>query len=333
MWDILAAAAGLDLVGTAPVGPAQTWAAYRAWLAQGYAGEMAYLARPDAVARRADPRTLMPTAQTVIVAAAAYTSQAAGPLPPLHGRVARYAWGEDYHRWLLARLHALVQHLQTLVGPLEARCYVDTGPLLEREWAVRAGLGWHGKNTCVLHPRLGSYFFLGVVLVDRVLPPTPLPEFPTCGRCTRCLEACPTGALVAPGVLDARRCLSYLTIELRGSLPEALRRLVGERVFGCDVCQEVCPWNQRLAVASAAVPQATLWLPELLTLGVEGFRARFRHTSLWRATPEGLARNAAVVLGNVPASAATPILEQAVQAHPSALVREHAAWALAHRRA
>ena len=331
---VLADAAGLELVGVAPAGPARTWEAYRGWLAQGYAGAMTYLARPDAVARRADPRRIMPAAKSVIVAAAAYPGAAAPLLPPLHGRVARYAWGEDYHRWLLRRLTALVQSLTTALGPLEARCYVDTGPLLEREWAMSAGLGWQGKNTCLLHPRLGSYFFLGVILVDRDLLPTPAPNFPTCGSCTRCLEACPTGALVAPGVLDARLCLSYLTIEHRGAIPESLRPLLGERVFGCDLCQEVCPWNRRRKTATpapseASTRHATLALPELLREEPEVFRVRFHSTPLWRATPEGLARNAAVVLGNLGDPTAVPALEWAATCHCSPLVREHAAWALA----
>jgi len=331
---VLADAAGLELVGVAPAGPARTWEAYRAWLAQGYAGAMTYLARPDAVARRADPRRIMPAAKSVIVAAATYPGAAAPLLPPLHGRVARYAWGEDYHRWLLRRLTALVQSLTTALGPLEARCYVDTGPLLEREWAMSAGLGWQGKNTCLLHPRLGSYFFLGVILVDRDLLPTPAPNFPTCGSCTRCLEACPTGALVAPGVLDARLCLSYLTIEHRGAIPESLRPLLGERVFGCDLCQEVCPWNRRRKTATpapseASTRHATLALPELLREEPEVFRVRFHSTPLWRATPEGLARNAAVVLGNLGDPTAVPALEWAATCHCSPLVREHAAWALA----
>ncbi|MBN1922522.1 MAG: tRNA epoxyqueuosine(34) reductase QueG [Anaerolineae bacterium] len=329
----LATAAGLDWVGVAPVKPARTWESYRAWLEQGYAGDMAYLARPDALARRADPRAIMPSARSVIVAAMSYAREVLPPLPPLHGRVARYAWGADYHHWALERLERLVQALAEALGPLEAHCYVDTGPILEREWAVTAGLGWQGKNTCLLHPRLGSFFFLGVILTDRVLAPTPVPDFPTCGSCTRCLDACPTGALIAPGVLDARRCLSYLTIEHRGTIPEPLRPLLGERVFGCDICQEVCPWNQRprlprTALSESSSLHATLALPELLRMDAGEFRARFRSTPLWRATPEGLARNAAVVLGNLGDPAALPVLEWAAREHDSALVREHAAWAL-----
>ncbi|OQA12535.1 MAG: Epoxyqueuosine reductase [Chloroflexi bacterium ADurb.Bin360] len=329
----LAAAANLDWVGFAPVGAARTWESYRAWLAQGYAGAMEYLARPDALARRADPRALMPSAKSVIVAAAGYTREALPPLLPLHGRVARYAWGADYHRWVLQRLEQFTRLLAEALGHLEARCYVDTGPILEREWAVTAGVGWQGKNTCLLNPQLGSFFFLGVILADRELQPAPVPDFPTCGSCTRCLDACPTGALIAPGVLDARRCLSYLTIEHRGAIPEPFRSLMGEHVFGCDICQEVCPWNQRAQVAPKGIPDlspfhTTLVLPELLSLNAEEFRARFRPTALWRATPEGLARNAAVVLGNLRDPAASPVLEWAAREHSSALVREHAAWAL-----
>lgn len=328
----LATAAGLDWVGLAPAEPARTWESYRAWLEQGYAGDMAYLARPDALARRADPRAIMPSARSVIVAAMGYAREAVPPLLPLHGRVARYAWGADYHHWALQRLERLVELLAEALGPLEARCYVDTGPILERDWAVTAGLGWQGKNTCLLHPRLGSFTFLGVILTDRVLAPTPVPDFPTCGSCTRCLDACPTGALIAPGVLDARRCLSYLTIEHRGTIPERLRPLLGEHVFGCDICQEVCPWNQRVQLPRTVFSElsslhATLALPELLRLDAGAFRTRFRSTPLWRATPEGLARNAAVVLGNLGDPAGLPLLEWAAREHDSALVREHAAWA------
>ncbi len=333
----LATAANLDLIGAAPAGPSRTLEAYRTWLAQGYAGAMEYLARPDAVMRRADPREILPTAKSVIVAGAGYGGAPPSSLPALHGRVSRYAWGQDYHRWLLQHLKQLARLLEENIGPLHARFYVDTGPILERDWAAAAGLGWQGKNTCLLHPQLGSYFFLGVILIDRDLPFPPTSEFPTCGTCTRCMEACPTGALLAPGVLDARRCLSYLTIEHRGAIPEALRSAMGEYVFGCDICQEVCPWNRRPLTASGRAletpPHATLVLPELLSLDATEFRARFRHTALWRATPEGLARNAAIVLGNGSDPAALPALERAAQNHPSPLVRDHAVWALSHFRA
>lgn len=329
MWS---AELGLDLVGVAPAGPTPTWAAYQEWLARGYAGSLAYLARPDAVERRSDPRWVLPEARSLLVVAASYAGAPLSPLPPLHGRVSRYAWGEDYHRWLLSRLETLVQRIAMQAGPFPYRCYVDTGPLLERAWAQAAGLGWMGKNACLLHPRLGSYLFLGVALLGLELEPTPPPSFPTCGRCTRCLEACPTGALVAPGVVDARRCLAYLTVEHRGPIPEPLRPAVGEWLFGCDLCQESCPWNRRpLAVHAAELPPpgATLALPELLALDEAGFRARFRVTSLGRATRAGLARNAALVLGNRGDPAAMPALRQAATHDPDPMVREQAAWSLA----
>ena len=323
---------GLEVVGVSPVGPAATWEAYRDWLVRGYAGGLErYLARPAALSRRADPRRILSTARAVLVVAASYAGAPYPPLPPLHGRVSRYAWGEDYHRWLLRRLRLLVARIAEERGDFLSRCYVDTGPVLERDWARAAGLGWLGKNTNLIHPRWGSYLFLGVALLDLDCEPTPLPELPACGSCTRCLDACPTGALVAPGQLDARRCLSYLTIEHRGSLPVEWRSALGENLFGCDICQEICPWNrQPLAVHrnESPPPGATLYLPELLLLGAEEFRARFRQTPLWRATPEGLARNAAVVLGNRGDPAAIPYLEQVVSSPRSDLLREHAAWAI-----
>jgi epoxyqueuosine reductase len=313
--------------------------AYRAWLDEGYAAEMDYLARPDAVAKRGDPRRIMPEAKMIMMVSASYAGPPSPPLPPLHGRVARYAWGSpaqpsaDYHDWLLRRLNSLVDRIaSTLHSELAARTYVDTGPVLERAWAASAGLGWTGKNTALIHPWLGSYTFLGAVLLDVAIPTGPQPIWPTCGTCTRCLDACPTGALVAPGVLDARRCLSYLTIENRAAIPEAYRVAMGTRLFGCDTCQEVCPWNQKPLARHTGQPVpelATLYLPDLLMLDADAFRARFRDTPIWRATPAGLARNAAIVLGNLEDPAGRPHLARAAANHPSPIVRDHAAWALA----
>lgn len=328
----LAGNVGLDAIGAAPVGPTPTWDTYRTWIARGYTGEMAYLARPDAVDRRADPRRVLPETQTILVVAASYAGAPHPNLPQLHGCVSRYAWGEDYHRWLLHRLQTLVQRIAEETGPFPHRCYVDTGPILERAWAQRAELGWVGKNTNLIHPQLGSFIFLGVALLGIDLEPTPIRPFPDCGTCTRCLEACPTGALVAPGVLDARRCIAYLTVEHRGVIPADLRPLIGDRVFGCDTCQDVCPWNRKPLRAHAqapAPPTATLDLPSLLTLSESEFRTRFRHTPLWRATWRGLARNAAIVLGNRADQAARTALAQANAHHPDAIVRDHAAWAIA----
>lgn len=318
-------------IGAAQVGSTPTWAAYQDWLARGYAGDMAYLARPDAITRRANPRNVLTETRSVLVVAASYAGAPHPALPPLHGRVSRYAWGADYHQWLLRDLETLIQRLAETRGPFPARCYVDTGPIMERAWAQAAGLGWIGKNTNLIHPRLGSYLFLGVALLGIELEPTPPPDLPHCGTCTRCLDACPTGALVAPGVLDARRCIAYLTVEHRDAIPAELRPLLGDRVFGCDTCQEVCPWNRKPLAAYVDVPApptATLDLPSLLTLTEAEFRARFRHTPFWRATWRGLARHAAVVLGNRQDPAAHLALSQAASVHPDALVREHAAWAL-----
>ncbi len=323
----LAAEVGLDEVAVAPVRETPHWETFRAWLAQGYEAGMAYLRRPDSVAKRRDPRLILPQTRSVLVTLAAYDRCVLPPLPPLHGRVSRYAWGEDYHRWMLRRLKSLVRRLEEIAGPFPHRCYVDTGPVLERQWAQAAGLGWLGKSGLLLHPRHGSFTFLGVALLGVELPATPPPALPSCGSCSRCLDACPTGALVAPGVVDAARCLAYLTIEHRGAIPLPLRPLLGERVFGCDTCQQVCPWN-RTTEQCPPRPNATLFLPDLLTLSEAEFRARFRRTAIWRATRDGLARNAAIVLGNRGDPQARPALEQAALTHPSAMVREHAAWAL-----
>lgn len=334
----LAHEVALDLVGAVPAGPAPNWAAYRDWVAQGYAAEMHYLSRPDALSKRQDPRRIVPDAKTVIIVSASYAGPPAPQLPPLSGRISRYVWGPpaeaqtDYHRWMLERLKALIERLEVALGqPITARTYVDTGPILERDWAQAAGLGWIGKNTTLINPTLGSYTFLGSALLDVALPAPPMPRLPSCGTCTRCLDACPTGALVSPGVLDARRCLSYLTIENRGPIPEQFREALGTRLFGCDTCQVVCPWNRKPIAAQAgqAVPKlATLYLPDLLKLDAAAFRARFRTTPIWRATPAGLARNAAIVLGNLGDPAAATYLKAAAAEHPSPMVREAAAWAI-----
>ncbi len=333
----LAAQAGLDHVGVVPVGPTPTWEQYRDWVAQGYAGEMSYLTQPDSTARRSDPRIIMPETQSVLVVAAAYSRAPLPVLAPQHGRVSRYAWGQDYHLWLLQRLDRLVWQIRQELGDFPCRCYVDTGPVLERAWAQAAGVGWQGKNTCLIHPQTGSRMFLGVALLGTALAPTPQRAGASfCGSCTRCLAACPTQALIAPGVLDARRCLSYLTIENRGAIPADLRPALGDFVFGCDVCQDVCPWNQKALQQSAGSSEnhteepahVTLDLPSLLTMNAETFRARFRKTPIWRATFAGLARNAAVVMGNQRDPATRDCLVEASSRHPSALVRDHALWAL-----
>ena len=317
--DRLKAAAyglGFDLCGIAAFGPADTAAQFDAWLAAGYHGEMAYLARRRAV--------------TGVTHAIVVALDYGGKEPD--GPVARYARGRDYHDVMLERLAELHRWLEAEVGrPVSGKAYVDTGPILERDLARRAGLGWFGKNTMLIHPRLGSFFFLGAILVDLELTADAPFESEHCGTCTRCLDACPTQALVAPGVMDARRCISYLTIELKGAIPETLRSGLGDHVYGCDVCQDVCPWNVRFARAldePALAPRAEIDAVEMLALDDAGFRERYRGTAVTRAKRRGLARNAAVVLGNRGDASALPALERAASEDPDPVVREHAAWAI-----
>lgn len=317
--DRLKAAAyglGFDLCGIAAFGPADTAAQFDAWLAAGYHGEMAYLARR---------REVTGVTHAIVVALDYGGKEPDGP-------VARYARGRDYHDVMLERLAELHEWLEAEVGrPVSGKAYVDTGPILERDLARRAGLGWFGKNTMLIHPRLGSFFFLGAILVDLELTADAPFESEHCGTCTRCLDACPTQALVAPGVMDARRCISYLTIELKGAIPETLRSGLGDHVYGCDVCQDVCPWNVRFARAldePALAPRAEIDAVEMLALDDAGFRERYRGTAITRAKRRGLARNAAVVLGNRGDASALPMLERAASEDPDPVVREHAAWAI-----
>jgi len=336
---------GFDLLGLAPAAPPTHGADFTAWLAQGYHGQMKYLARQ--AAQRLDPQAVLPGAQTIIaVAANYYTGDGpdGGASDLSRGRIARYAWGQDYHQVLQPRLEALLAFLQAEAGlQVQGRAFVGDGPVLERDVAARARLGFIGKNACLINPRLGSWLSLGVLLVDIDIRATDIcaTHFgsashisqPNCGPCTRCLEACPTAAFPQPYVLDARRCISYLTIELRGSIPRELRPLMGNRIFGCDVCQEVCPWNRRFArptVEPAFQPrpdQAAPSLLSLLSLTEAEFQARLAGTSIMRTKRRGLLRNVAVALGNSGDPAAVPALIQAL-ADPEPLVRGHVAWAL-----
>ncbi|HEY7235093.1 MAG TPA: tRNA epoxyqueuosine(34) reductase QueG [Gemmatimonadaceae bacterium] len=293
---------GFDLAGICVLGPAESADAFDAWLARGYAGTMAYLARGRD--KRRDSRLPVPGALSAIVVAMNYGGrEPAGP-------VARYARGDDYHDVLLDRLTALHRWLDAEVGrPVPGKAYVDTGPVLERDLARRAGLGWFGKNTNLINPSLGSFFFLGVLLVEVALAPDAPFEAERCGSCTRCLDACPTDALVAPLVLDATRCISYLTIELKGEIPAELREPIGELLYGCDICQEVCPWNEKFALplredafrprAVIAGKDARTLAREILAMGDEDFRTAFKGSPMKRAKLRGLKRNAAVVLGNM----------------------------------
>ena len=298
-----ARAIGFDLCGIAPAGAFPELAFLREWIGRGYAGTMAYL--PRTAGRRSDVRRVMPDARSVIVTGTVYNIGGACSLEhtdPRAGDVARYARGDDYHEVLGRRLAALVAWLhQEHPEPFEARAYVDTGPVQERVYAQYAGLGWIGKNTCVISPEKGSWILLAEIVCSLPLEPDQ-PSLDQCGTCTLCLEACPTGALVEPHVLDATRCISYLTIEYRGAIPDEHRRAVGSHLFGCDICQEVCPWNAVAATANDRWPSrpalSLLNLAELSERSDEELADLIRGTPLTRAGVKGLRRNLAIALEN-----------------------------------
>jgi len=346
-----ARALGFDLCGIAPVAAEHLveLAHVPEWLDRGYAGEMHYLHNP----RRADPRQVLTGARSMIVVALNYnTPHQPHTQPPAgaddaapRGWISRYAWGDDYHDVLREKLNALIAEMRAQIPePFEARAYVDTGPIIERVAAKYAGLGWLGKNTCLIHPQLGSWLFLGVILTTLALDPTlapgqpPPPDF--CGTCTRCLDACPTQAFPQPYVLDARRCISYLTIELRGEIPEEFRPHIGNAVIGCDICQDVCPWNRKapIAASTAFEPRERLLAPELewlASLSQEEFNAIFRKSAVKRAKWRGIVRNACLALGNsaatldLPARQRVTILLERLASSDDALMASHARWALA----
>jgi epoxyqueuosine reductase len=333
-----ARALGFDLVGVAPAAPADGFEQLHTWLAAGYAGTMTYLHK-NAEARR-HPASILPAVRSVVMAAMSYndatTDDGAPPRPAGHaavGRIARYARGADYHEVLWRRLERLLDWLQTERPGCVGRAVADSAPLLERNFARRAGLGWIGKNTLLLNCDAGSYFVLGALLVDiQLRPDTPF-EAEHCGSCTACLDACPPAAFPAPGVLDARRCVSYLTIEHKGPIPLELRPGVSDWLFGCDVCQEVCPWNRKASAGTEPKLQpqsslAALDAVELLGLSEEEFCRRFEGTALLRARRRGLLRNAAIVLGNTGDHAALPALRRALTDR-EATIRDAADWAIA----
>ncbi len=330
---------GFARAAVVPIEPPRRHALYRSWLASGHAGTMAYLAAPEHIAQRGDLRALLAAARSLIVVALAYDR--ADPIPPdalLRGKIARYARGEDYHLVMRDRLVVLADRIAAALGrPVASRPCVDSAPVLEREWAERAGLGFVAKNTMLIAPGLGSYVVLGELLVDAELaeaaPGEPLR--PRCGACRSCLDACPTRAFVDAYVLDARRCISYLTIEHRGAIPRELRPAIGTWVFGCDVCQEVCPFNAGSGAAAAVDPglrprSLDHALPELVGLAAKGanqLRQLVKRTALRRVPRDALLRNVAVALGNTGDPRAIPALVGLLR-HPAAVVRGHAVWAL-----
>ncbi len=338
---------GFALAGVTTPDPPPHATVFEDWIAQGRHASMAYLATERSRARRADPRLILPECKSVLVLAIPYSDPSAaedatgagersGP-PAGHqtvqGRVASYAWGTDYHLVVPPRLQELVSFIEAQVGHAVAhRWYTDTGPILERDLAQRAGLGWIGKNTCLINPRRGSYFLLAEILLDLELEPDPPFATDQCGTCTRCLAACPTQCILPDRTLDAGRCISYLTIELKGDTPEDLRPLTGNWVFGCDVCQTVCPWNRFAAAEGdpALRGEASSRRPELireLALGAEDFSRRFKDSPVRRSKRRGYLRNVAVALGNTGSAADVPALDDLL-ADPDPMVREHARWAI-----
>lgn len=365
---------GFQLVGITTPDPPPHYPAYEGWLQAGRHGEMGYLASESARQRRRDPRQILPECRSILVlgirypapthpfpggkeqidiplvkgSVAALDQRTSFPLPKVMGkgvggrgyqqnagRVASYAWGDDYHNVLATRMRSLVAFIETQMGgPFPNRWYTDTGPILERDLAQRAGLGWIGKNTCLIAPSLGSYFFLAEILLGIELEPDPpfLPDY--CGSCTRCIEACPTACILPDRTLDATRCISYLTIELKGVIPLDLRPQMGNWIFGCDICQQVCPWNQRFADPEGdsdfrprpGVPDPDL-IPEL-ALNPQEFNRKFKDNPVKRAKRRGYLRNVAVALGNTHHPDAISPLIQALEGDAEPLVRIHAAWAL-----
>jgi len=351
-----ARALGFDSCRIAAAAPPRHGNEFRAWLREGAAGEMDWLARGEE--KRCDPQRVLSGARSVIVVALNYWQgerataptqtkerrfpnrrrlfgglEAAAPwrrqrLQAATGKIARYAWGDDYHEVMLRKLERLDEFLRDQGGT--QRCYVDTGPILERDHAAEAGIGWHGKSTMLIDPKLGTWFFLAEILTTLELPADE-PQPPRCGTCVRCITACPTGAITGNHRLDARRCISYLTIELKGPIPPELRPLIGDRIYGCDDCLDACPWNRFASVsreaAFAAGPATRMPLRDYLALDEAQFRAVFRRSPIKRIKRRGFLRNICVALGNVGTQGDLPALQRAAF-DPEPLIAEHATWAI-----
>jgi epoxyqueuosine reductase len=329
---------GFSLTGfSAPIRPPH-YDHYAKWLSEGKQAAMHYLETDRARERRENPDLILPRVQSILVVGLCYPSPNALPPPPEdepRGQVASYAWGQDYHDVLPPRLETLAQKIEHLTGRYPDHVsYTDTGPILERDFAQQAGLGWAGKNTCLIAPRQGSYFLLGEMLMDEAVEPDPPFQPDLCGTCTRCIDNCPTNCIQPDRTLDATRCISYLTIENKGAIPEQLRPQVGNWVFGCDICQTVCPWNVRFAAPGgdpAFEPRQEIAQPVLrkeLHLTPHDFNRKFAGSPVQRARRRGYLRNIAVAIGNLKDQEAVPDLLWLLDIEPEPLIRTHAAWAL-----
>ncbi len=326
-------ALGFDLVGVSAVQAPPHAASFAEWLRRGLHGEMAYMSRT--AGQRLRPQEWLPWARSVVSVGLNYNTPytRAGAPDGLRGWISRYAWGSDYHQIMEERLDRLLAAVQQAAGaPVRGRAFVDAGPVLDREVGARAGIGWYGKNTNLLAAAIGSFFVLGELFLECELD-WDEPVRDRCGQCRLCLDACPTNAFIGPYVLDARRCISYLTIELKGPIPRELRPLIGDHIFGCDICQDVCPYNTRIRVAGEQgfFPREGLFAPELvplLALSESDFRKRFAGSPILRAKRRGLLRNVCVALGNLGKAEAVPALARVLREEAEPLVRSHAAWAL-----
>ena len=325
---------GFELVGITPAAQSETIARYQQWIENGYAGKMDYLERH--LPLKADVRQLLAEAKSVIsLAINYYTLDPSKALAedPTRGQISRYAWGDDYHDVIRQRLSELIDFIkQVAETELRTRVCVDTAPIIEREYAQKAGLGWIGKNTNLIHWRSGSWYFLAEVLINIVLESDTPAVRGSCGTCTLCIEACPTDAIIEPNVLDSRLCISYLTIELKDGIPKALRPKIGNLIFGCDICQEICPWNNKAVPTDepAFQPRAENFAPKLLSLiGMtqQEFSRRFKGSPIKRTKRRGFLRNVLVAIGNWGDRRAVPALKDALT-DDEPLVRSHAAWAL-----
>ncbi len=325
---------GFQLVGVTTPDPPAHLAVYEQWLAAGHHAGMGWMGTARNHQRRADPMLILPECKSILVLGIAYPPSPQDPPSDAEGMIASYAWGDDYHDVLPERLRAIVTFIETKVGnTIPNRWYTDTGPILEREMAQRAGLGWIGKNTCLINPRAGSYFLLAEIFIGIELPPDEPLTIDQCGTCMRCIEACPTQCILPNRTIDANHCISYLTIEKKGPLPRDLRSKIGNWVFGCDVCQQVCPWNQRFSAPSlearfvAQLDRVNSSLEDELSLTPQAFNRKFKGSPVKRTKRRGYLRNVAVALGNTGHPDGIPALKQAID-DPEPLIRSHAAWAL-----